>query len=258
VRASWDDGTVTAYAEYARFYDQANGDRTADIERIRSLIRRYRPAAASLLELGCGTGAVLAGLAADMSVAGIDRSPEMLAIAERTVPAARLMRADITAFDLRDRFDVAICVFDTINHLSALADWLSLFDRAREHLTAGGLFLFDLNTAGRLRRLGQGPAFAADIGQHTLVMDVRPAARESHEGDRRGGELSVWTVRVFERLEGDLFRLHREDIAELGVPLAVVRQALADHGFDVLEMTGPDGEPGTDESSRVFIAAAAR
>ncbi len=246
---------MTAYAEYAQVYDQANGDRTADIARIRSCIRRYQPGAASLVELGCGTGAMLAGLAGDLTVTGVDRSPEMLAIATRTVPAARLVRADITAFDLGERFDVAICVFDTLNHLTTLADWHAVFDRVRGHLTRGGLFVFDVNTAGRLRRLGHGPPFAADVGEHMLVMDVRPAPGPD-DGDR-GGELSVWTVRVFERLGGDLFRLHREDIPELGVPLAAVRRGLADRGFEVLEMTGLDGEPGTDESSRVFFAARA-
>ena len=248
---------MTAYAEYARFYDQANGDRTADIERIRSFIRRYRPGAASVLELGCGTGAVLAGLATDLAVTGIDRSPEMLAMAARAVPAARLVRADITAFDLGARFDVAICVFDTLNHLTTLADWNALFGRVREHLAGNGLFVFDVNTTGRLRRLGQSPSFAADIGEHTLLMDVRPALRPSSGDDGRGGELSIWTVRVFERVGPDLYQLHREDIPELAVPLAVVRHGLAGHGFDVLEMTGLDGEPGTDESSRVFIAALA-
>ncbi|MGI9008077.1 MAG: hypothetical protein ACR2FU_18100, partial [Streptosporangiaceae bacterium] len=54
-----------------------------------------------------------------------------------------------------------------------------------------------------------------------------------------------------------LFRLHRENIPGLGVPLAVVVRALADHGLDVLEMTGLDGEPGTDDSSRVYVAARA-
>ncbi len=89
-------------------------------------------------------------------------------------------------------------------------------------------------------------------------MDVRPALRPATGDDGRGGELSIWTVRVFERVGENLYRLHREDIPELGVPLAVVRQGLADHGFDVVEMTGLDGEPGTDESSRVFVAAQLR
>lgn len=248
---------VMAYAEYARFYDQANGDRAEDVDLIRSVIRRYRPAAASLLELGCGTGAVLAGLAGEFEVTGVDRSPEMLAIAAGTVPSARLVQADITAFDLGRTFDVAICVFDTVNHLPSLAGWHALFARVREHLAGGGLFVFDVNTTGRLRGLGSGPTFAADVGEHVLLMDVRPAGEARAEGAERGGELSIWTVRVFERVGDDLYRLHREDIPELGVPLAVVRQGLADHGFGVLEVTGLDGEPGTDESSRAYIAATA-
>ncbi len=58
---------MTAYAQFAGFYDQVMGDRSADVNRVLDHIKRYQPGAASLLELGCGTGAVLAGLAADVS-----------------------------------------------------------------------------------------------------------------------------------------------------------------------------------------------
>jgi len=248
-RRCWHDGGVTAYAEFAAFYDQIMGDRTVDIERVKRHIRRYRPAARSLLELGCGTGAVLAGMAPDIAVAGIDRSAAMLAVAARRVPAARLVQADITSFSLGARFDVVICVFDTINHLPSLAAWRALFERTREHLADGGLFVFDVNTSGRLRRLWQGPAFATDFGENTVIMDVLPGGR----GDGGEGELSIWTVRIFERVAGDEFRLHTETIPELGLPLATIRAALA-ADFDLLEETGLDGEPPTDESSRVFFA----
>lgn len=239
----WHDGSVAAYAEFAGFYDQVMGDRSADIERVRGFVRRYHPAAGSLLELGCGTGAVLAGLTPELSVTGVDLSAEMLAIAARSVPAARLVRADITRFSLGTRFDVVICVFDTLNHLPRLESWLEMFDRAREHLADGGLFIFDVNTTGRLRRLWQGPAFAADFGENTVIMDVLPA----------GGELSIWTVRIFERVGDDMFRLHKETIPELGVPLATIREALAEN-FELLEQTDLDDGPVSDESNRVFFA----
>ncbi len=50
------------------------GDQSADVDRVSDYIKRYRLAGGSLLELGRGTGAVLAGLAADLSVTGVDLS----------------------------------------------------------------------------------------------------------------------------------------------------------------------------------------
>ena len=230
------------------------GDRSADIDRVRDYIKRYRPAARSLLELGCGTGAVLAGLTeevlvtgAGLSVTGVDLSQEMLAVAARSVPAARLVHADVTSFALRTRFDVAICVFDTLNHLPSLEAWRAMFERVHEHLADSGLFVFDVNTVGRLRRLWQGPAFAVDFGENTVIMDVLPA------GSGGEGELSMWTVRIFERIADDTFRLHEERIPELGVPLATIRKALAAN-FDLLEESELDGGPVSDESNRVFFA----
>ena len=251
------------------------GDRSADIERVRDCITRFRPGARSVLELGCGTGAVLAGLTADpsvsgvslsvtgvslsvtgvsLSVTGVDRSEEMLAVAARSVPAARLVHADVTSFSLGTRFDVAICVFDTLNHLPSLDAWRAMFERVHEHLADGGLFFFDVNTIGRLRRLWQGPAFAANFGENTMIMDVLPAGRgEGRDGEGRDGELSMWTVRIFERIADDMFRLHEERIPELGVSLATIRDALAAN-FDLLEESDLDGGPVSDESNRVFFA----
>jgi SAM-dependent methyltransferase len=237
------DGGVASYADFAGFYDQVMGDRSADIERVRGYVRRYLPSAGSLLELGCGTGAVLAGVAADMPVSGIDTSPQMLAVAAGNVAGARLVQADMTSFSLGARFDVVICIFDTLNHLPSFDSWLELFDRVHEHLAAGGLFVFDVNTVGRLRRLWRGPAFAEDFGPNTVIMDVAPG----------GGEVSIWDVRIFERLGDGLFRLHHESIPELGVPIARIHEALAEN-FELLEETGLDGGAATDESDRAFFA----
>ena len=53
------DSGVADYDTFAKFYDLVMGDRTPGIERVRRYIERYRSSAASLLELGCGTGAVV-------------------------------------------------------------------------------------------------------------------------------------------------------------------------------------------------------
>lgn len=232
------------YDVFARFYDPVMGDRTPGVERVRGYIERHRPSAASLLELGCGTGAVLAGLAGAMTVTGVDRSPEMLKIAARNVPGARFVEGDITAISLGEQFDVIICVFDTINHLMRFDLWVELFARAHEHLVADGLFVFDVNTVGRLRLLCRSRAVVTDFGENVMIMDVQPGADD---------DTSIWDTRVFERTGEGLFRLHRERFHELGVPLARIRAALMKN-FDVLEEASPGDDPVTDDSTRVFFA----
>ena len=233
---------MTDYAAFARFYDRIMGDRSEEVERIQSYIAEFHPAAASVLELGCGTGALLAGLAESYDVAGLDRSPEMLEIAARRLPSAQLSRADITSFRLSRRFDVVICMFDTLNHVPDFSGWQALFGRAHEHLAPGGLFIFDVNTAGRLRRLHGGPSYLEEFDGNVVVMDLEPA----------GGWLTMWRTRIFERLPDDVFRLHEERILELGVPLARLRAALAGR-FAVIREESLDGSCVSDESDRVYF-----
>jgi SAM-dependent methyltransferase len=236
------DGEMADYTGFARFYDRIMGDRSEEIRRVRTYISRHLPGARSLLELGCGTGALLAGLSPELSVTGIDQSPDMLAIAAQTVPAGRLVLGDITAFSLPERFDVIMCMFDTLNHVQSFAGWLTLFSCVHEHLADGGLFIFDVNTAGRLRRLDGAPPYLDEFDGNVVVMTVRSAAQS----------LSLWRTRIFERQHGDVYRLHDERIYELGVPLMHIRAALAGR-FELLEEASLDGSPVSDESDRIFF-----
>jgi len=234
---------VAIYTGFASFYDRIMGDRSEEVERIRSYISRHLPGARSLLELGCGTGALLAGLDGNLDLTGIDQSPQMLAVAARTVPGARLVHGDMTAFTLPARFDVVICMFDTLNHVPSFDGWLSLFSCVHEHLADGGLFIFDVNTAGRLRRLDGAPPFLDEFDGNVVIMTVRSA----HDG------LSLWETRIFDRQHDDIYKLHHERIYELGIPLALIRAALAGR-FEPLDEASLDGSPVSDESDRVYFA----
>jgi SAM-dependent methyltransferase len=230
-----------SYSKWAKFYDEIIGDRSEELDRLHAYISLYHPTASSVLEFGCGTGAILSGLAYRYVITGVDRSPEMLEIATRKLPGRRLIRADITEVSLGERFDVVLCVFDTLNHLPSFAAWQAMFDRVHEHLADDGLFIFDVNTVGRLSRLGMSTAYAEDFGEHMFTMTVR----DDHDG------LSDWEVRVFERQPDGSFTLHSEHIPELAVPLQQIRAAL-EPNFELLEETGLDGAPGNDSSERVY------
>jgi SAM-dependent methyltransferase len=243
---------VADYAAFARFYDDIVGDRTEEIDRVRAYISLFRPGAASLLELGCGTGAVMAGLAHDLEVTGVDRSPEMLAIAADRLPGSRLLEADMATFRLEKTFDVVICVFDALNHLPRFDLWLALFERAREHLAEGGLFVFDVNTVGRMRGLHAAPPYVEDFRSGVFSMQIRPG--EVRPGE---GEVSVWTTTISERRPDGSYQQYVEPILELAVPLDRIRAALV-AGFQPLDEAGLDGEPPSDDSDRVYFACRRR
>jgi SAM-dependent methyltransferase len=233
---------VSAYQEFAPFYDGVNGDPVGRIRQILGDIERYRPGATSVLELGCGTGAILAGLGSGLALTGIDLSSEMLAYAKRRCPSAHFHEEDMTSFSLPGHFDVVLCVFDTLNHVATFEGWRSTFERVRAHLNEGGLFIFDINTLGRLRQLGEMAPWVHSFDGHTLIMNVE------FDGDH----LSRWDIRIFEQLHDTHFTLHHDRITELAVPLVQVRIAL-DPGFELLAESDPTGDPPSDESERVLF-----
>jgi cyclopropane fatty-acyl-phospholipid synthase-like methyltransferase len=132
---------MAAYAKLDRFYNAAMGDRTETAAYIRRLIRRHNPKARTLLELACGTGAILKILAESYDVAGLDISPHVLALARKKLPHVAFHRKDMIKFELATKFNVIICVFDSINHVLKFTDWQKIFRNAARHLEEDGLFL---------------------------------------------------------------------------------------------------------------------
>jgi SAM-dependent methyltransferase len=86
---------------------------------IATLLQRHAPHAASFLEVGCGTGFVLAGVRAvrpGLAVTGVEASTRGLRLARRRLPDVELLQMDATRLAWRDEFDVVGC-FDVLEHV---------------------------------------------------------------------------------------------------------------------------------------------
>ena len=81
-------------------------------------LRRHFPRAQSFLEIGCGTGNVLAAIRESgvPRVAGSEFHPEGLPFAAQRAPGAELMQMDARRIPFRAEFDV-IGAFDVIEHI---------------------------------------------------------------------------------------------------------------------------------------------
>jgi trans-aconitate methyltransferase len=58
-----------------------------------------------------------------------DSSAGMLAIARTRAPDARFVQADARSLELPDRFDAAVSVFDSLNHIVTVEELRAVFDR---------------------------------------------------------------------------------------------------------------------------------
>ena len=235
---------MTSYERFGEFYDAVIGDRRAAAQQVMKLIRAAKPDARNVLELGCGTGSILKCLQDAYEVSGLDISGKMLSVARKKVPRLKLFRQDMVDFRIDGRFDVIICVFDSINHVRRFSDWKKVFAAVRRHLLPGGCFILDINTQRKLERLIAGPPWVHRFGRNQLIIDVTALPR---------GE-SNWNLKVFEHLNGSRYVLHEEDIVEVSFPLPQVIAALLRHYMKV-RVVDPDRSRPNAKSERVFFTA---
>jgi len=167
----------------------------------------------------------------------------MLAIARKKVPHAKLSCQDMVKFRLREKFDVICCVFDSLNHVPAFADWKRLFGNVHRHLLAGGVFIFDINSQKKLNRLMTEPAWVLRFGNNFLIMKVTGARRS---------RASNWDIKVFERTQGNRYLLHEENIQEVSFPVPKIVRALRVH-FPSIQVIDPDRKRPTPESERLYF-----
>lgn len=163
------------YSQLASTYDIALGipnfiGTRAAFER---LVRRYDIRFRSAADIGCGTGLFACYLSQcwGVPVFGVDRSPEMLAVATRNCTSSNvcLLQQDIRCLRLPYPVDLITANFDTMNHLLTELDLRFAFRRIWENLRPGGHFIFDLITPCQplggaqtyIRRLGSGRRRAA-------------------------------------------------------------------------------------------------
>jgi SAM-dependent methyltransferase len=110
-------------------------------------------AGGSILELGCGTGRILLPAAeAGCRIMGLDTSPHMLAQCQQKLKQkspsvqsrVRLVRGDMTDFDLAESFHLAIVPFRAFLHVIAVEDQLACLKCINRHLTPGGHLIIDV------------------------------------------------------------------------------------------------------------------
>jgi len=131
-----------------RAYDARVQGVPGDVEFFLGLAKDADADGHPVLELATGTGRVAIPIArAGVTVVGLDRSKEMLAEAKaksQDLGNVRWVKAEMTSFDLPERFGLVFVPFRSFQHLLTVTDQLACLRRVHNHLVPGGRLAIDV------------------------------------------------------------------------------------------------------------------
>lgn len=168
----------SAAAFYAETYDTVVADWPGEIEFYLGLAAQASERGQAVLEIGCGTGRVALRLAqAGARVVGLDRAPHMLAQARRKsagLANIRWVEGDMRAFDLGERFGLAIIPGHSFQHLNSPVDQVACLECIARHLAPGGLLVVHLDH--------QDPAWLGELPSEKGGFEERSSFRRAETG----------------------------------------------------------------------------
>ncbi|MEW2566866.1 class I SAM-dependent methyltransferase [Streptomyces sp. NPDC047070] len=168
---------------YELLHESRGKDYRVEAATVAGLVRARNPAAASLLDVACGTGAHLRHFAQLFDkVEGLELSDAMLSMARTAVPAAVLHGGDMRDLSLGRSYDAITCMFGSIAYLQDTAELTATLRSFAEHLTPGGVVAVDpwwfLETA--LDRHVSGDTVTVGAGTLTRVSHTERRGHTSH------------------------------------------------------------------------------
>jgi SAM-dependent methyltransferase len=209
-------------------YDELIARGGSPVDAIAAEVDRFAPGAASVLDLGCGTGHVLRQLRGRCLApvgAGVDTQTELLAHAAAGDPQCEWVQADVRGVRLRRTFDVVLCLGNTAAYMRSAAELAMLLLTAGAHSGPGTLLLIT-----------------------TLLGDGRPG-ESSNRLDTRLGPAKTYTstswnpqtrmLHTARRWEFDSGRVESDSILRRCPTVEEITRGLAHAGFQVLNLGGP-------------------
>jgi SAM-dependent methyltransferase len=199
-------------------------DYDAEATAVSELLKRHRPGARDLLDVGCGTGEHARALSAlGYTVDGVDVNPEFVRIAQEKNPTGSFICFDMVRMDLDQTYDAVLCLFSSIGYMKTADRMTEALGALGRHVRPGGIILVEPWfkpeewQVGRVDEVG-----AADETRHVRRMSY---------SDRRGS-ISVLELHYLVGVIGQGVE-YRKEIHELGLfTVEEMRTAFSRAGLD--------------------------
>ena len=224
---------MSQYEALADSYDRLMAD-AAHRRRAAFLERFLRGKSVhTVLDLGCGTGTIACMLAQrGYQVIATDSSEEMLA--QAAVKAQELenppffLHQEMSRLRLLEPVDAAISTLDSLNYLTTERALRQTLGRVCRWLKGGGVFLFDVNTPYKRRRM-DGQVYMDETEESFCVWRTFFSQRT---------QVCTYQVDVFTQLPNGTWERRFEEHRERAWTEEQLRQFLTEAGFGEITITG--------------------
>jgi len=244
---------MSSYQTLAGCYDAFTEDVKYSVwaDYLIGLFSKFGVEGNQVLDLACGTGSLSIILAErGYEVIGTDASEEMLAAAqskawqvEATPPM--FLHQSMESLDLYGTVDAAVCCLDSLNYLTDYKTLETAFGRLRFFVRPGGIFIFDVNTEAKFKKL-DGCAFLRENDNYFCAWNAEYAPKD---------RLCTFYYDIFKR-KGELWSRSQEEHVERAHSREEIEIALNKAGFELVEVFGELSENvPTEDEQRIFYVA---
>ncbi len=246
---------MSGYSVFARYYDEltANIDYRKRAQYFHAIIQKFKKTKENiLLDLACGTGSISEEMAKlSYDVIGVDYSEEMLGMAiekkfDSGLPIQYLCQ-DMRNIDMFGTVDITICALDSINHLGSLDDVRKVFERVSLFAEPDGLFIFDVNTLYKHRKI---------LADNTFTYETENVYCVWENSLNRSTDEVKMNLEFFERLDDGLYSRSSDTFSEKAYSEEELEKLLSETGFELLAKYGDDSfdSPAEDTQRIVYTA----
>jgi len=159
---------MNIYNRFAYLYDELMDDFDYEywFKYIENIFIKYDKSPNSILEMACGTGSLSYYLGQkEYKLTCFDISEEMLSIAYNKLidfHNVEIFHQNMIDFNFNKKFDAILSICDSINYVYNEKDLFSVFKNVWNHLEEDGIFIFDISSYYKLKKV---------IGNNTFVED---------------------------------------------------------------------------------------
>lgn len=140
--------TVKPYSKLALIYDSIMSHVNYDLwaQFITAVLKKLKINSGYLLDISCGTGSFLSIFDyGKFKIFASDYSLDMIKIAKKKIKVPMIC-ADMVNFTSRTKFDVILCLYDSINYIYDELELKNALKNVYYILKTGGIFIFDIST----------------------------------------------------------------------------------------------------------------